>query len=102
MKNPFDPYGMNDMTQRWLRAWEDGLRAWDLVPRRRYLEVLEENARLRSRVKALEGRRAADPSGARSPESPADTMQTVFDEMMNAQRRWMTAFGVEPRNDEEN
>ena len=71
---------------------ETWLRAWDMVPRRRYLEVLEQNEKLRRRVAELEGRK----SDASEPEQVAEdvsrVMKSAFDEMLSAQRAWFSAF----------
>lgn len=73
-------------TMKMLRAWHEAtLQMWGLVPRTQYLEVLEENARLKRRIAELEG---CSPEAAHA----AAEVQNAFSQMLDAQREWMQAW----------
>lgn len=74
--------------QRQLEDWAEALmKTSGVVPRRRYLETLEENERLRRRIADLENRLGIDPT-----ERPKPSVETVFDDMLTAQQRWLETW----------
>lgn len=78
--------------QRLMEKWgESWLKTSGLVPRSRYLDVLDENERLRRRVAELERRMGITESGTAS-----SSVEGVFDEMMQAQRRWLDTWMPRP------
>lgn len=67
-------------------AWQEAtLQIWGFVPRGHYIQVLEENARLRRRLAELEG-------GETEATRAASDLHDAFSQMLDAQREWMEAW----------
>lgn len=67
--------------EQWAEAW---LKAGGLVPRKRFLEVLEENEQLRRRVGELQRQ-----LGGTADEGPTGSVDNVFEDLVSAQKRWL-------------
>jgi len=82
-----------------MRMWEDWWRAMGVVPRSRYLELLEENDALRRQLREAEqtierlrtAGRTADKSTAQVQQA-AQAWENMFQQMLDAQSQWMQAW----------
>lgn len=89
---PTDPRKMADWIRAPTRMAGDIHDAWlesvGGVSRARYVELLEENLRLRRRIEELENRGPADEAA----EAAAGAMDGAFDRMREAQDRWLSMW----------
>ncbi len=92
---PGAPPDPDDMPEEWLEQW---YRMMGVVPRSRYLKLLERHEKLRQKLEAarekIDRTRGESTSGAagKSADEMMDMWTSALDETLKAQSEWMQSF----------
>lgn len=101
---PGAPPTPNEVSDDWLEQWYQMM---GVVPRRRYLKVLDRNEQLRQqleeanrRIERLGGAAATSQNQGKAAEEMFDYWKQSMEDTLNAQKRWMRSLGQDQNQDQ--